>query len=276
MLSLTRIEYLKLSHKLRSFLGSMIITALLALMAIGFALHPPGMPGGVAMQAGFVMVGSPLSAFLVTRMVMEVLLVLLIPFICLGVGDLVAGEAEDHTLRTVLCRPPSRARFLAAKVAAAFGFTGAHVIFVIGVPLVVFGFIFGYGPMFIFGQKVAIIGRGEALLRLLGSGLYMIWGLMVLASLGLLLSVLVEKAIGPAIGTFAIFSALMIIGTIPLGFLKTISPYLFTTQLFKWSLLVSEPIPWGEVTRGIVTLGVWSGVCLAAAFLIFSRKDITC
>ena len=71
-------------------------------------------------------------------------------YLALVSGDLVAKEAEDGTLRMLLCRPVSRARLLLLKAIACLVYTVVLVLF-IGITALLAGFAYGgTGGLFVF------------------------------------------------------------------------------------------------------------------------------
>jgi len=60
-----------------------------------------------------------------------------------------------------------------------------------------------------------------------------------------------------------------------LGGIETLRPYLLTTPFEAWHGLLASPRFTGPLLDGVITSAGWSVVCLAAAFLIMRRRDIT-
>ena len=96
----------------------------------------------------------------------------------------------------------------------------------------------------------------------------------VIASLALLLSVLVENAIGPIIGTMAIVVVALIISETPISLFEKISPFLFTRYTKVWQKAFLVPLPMGDIAWSILWLAAYMGIFLGAAFYLFHRRDI--
>jgi ABC-2 type transport system permease protein len=101
-----------------------------------------------------------------------------------------------------------------------------------------------------------------------------IWSMVVVASLAFLLSTLAENSIGPIIGTMAIVIIFFVIGNFPFDFFQAIKPYLFTTYMSFWQQFLDEPIPWQEISRSAMILGLYNVSLFLAAFIVYRRKDI--
>jgi ABC-type transport system involved in multi-copper enzyme maturation permease subunit len=54
-----------------------------------------------------------------------------------------------------------------------------------------------------------------------------------------------------------------------------LSPYLFTTYTVFWQRFFDQPIPWQEIAKSAVILGLHNIGLFLIAFIVFNRKDIT-
>jgi ABC-2 type transport system permease protein len=94
------------------------------------------------------------------------------------------------------------------------------------------------------------------------------------ASLGFLFSTLAENSIGPIIGTMAVVVVFFVLGNFPFDFLQDLRPFLFTTYMNFWHRFLDDPIPWEEITRSAVILGLHNVGLFLMAFILYQRKDI--
>jgi ABC-2 type transport system permease protein len=284
MPSLVRLEWLKLWGKHRSWLGFAMVLALTALFAIGFRFGHAGRGIEEAVQRNLgdelVIAGSVINGFFVTRILFGSFFVILIMFTALAVGDIIAGESQDGTLRTILCRPVTRTRLLLAKAAAAVGYVGTQTLFMMAAPLAVFLLIFGVGPMLLGswqapGGNIAIVAPSEALARLGLMTVYATLGLSVIAMLAMLLSAMVDRPLGPAIGTVVILFVLLILSQIPVPTFQRMSKYLFTQYMITpLDKIMADPIPWREVGMSALWLACYIVGLGLLALLIFRRRDV--
>jgi ABC-2 type transport system permease protein len=96
----------------------------------------------------------------------------------------------------------------------------------------------------------------------------------VVASLAFLFSTLAENSIGPIIGTMAVVIVFLVLGNFPFDFFRMLSPYLFTTYMVFWQRFFDDPIPWREIARSAILLGLHNIGLFLIAFIVFNRKDI--
>jgi len=96
----------------------------------------------------------------------------------------------------------------------------------------------------------------------------------VVASLALLLSVLVENAIGPIIGTMAIIVISLIISETPISLFESVRPFLFTSYSDVWQKVFLLPIPFNDILFSISVLLGYMILFLVTASYIFYRRDI--
>jgi ABC-2 type transport system permease protein len=284
MARLIRLEWLKMYGKLRSWLGFAIVLALTALFTVAFRFGGAarGIEQGIEASLGdeFIIAGSIVNGFLVTRVMFGAFFVILVMFTALAVGDTVAGESQDGTLRTILCRPPGRGQLLAAKAVTAMGYVGTQALFMIAAPLAVFLLVFGVGPMLLGSWQspsagIAIVGPAEALSRFGLVAVYATLGLTVVAMLAMLLSVMVDRPLGPAIGTVVILFVTLMLSGIPLPTFERMSKYLFTKHMMgPLDKLMADPIPWHEVGTSALWLTGYAVGFALLALLIFRRRDV--
>ncbi len=87
-------------------------------------------------------------------------------------------------------------------------------------------------------------------------------------------SAMVNNGIGPVIGSMAIVIIGLAIATIPLDLFENLSPYLFTDYIDIWNLAFSDPIPWDEIGKSLLILGLYATAFSVIGFAVFLRKDI--
>jgi len=195
-------------------------------------------------------------------------------FIALVAGDQVAGEATAGTLRMILTRPPSRPKILAAKVAVSLIYT-IMLVLCLGVLSLGLGIIiFGTGDLLVREEGLFILSKQHAICRFSIAYPLAMLAMSVIAALALLLSVLVENAIGPIIGTMAIVVVSVIISETPISLFEKISPFLFTSYTKVWQKAFLDPMPLNDIVLSVIYLLIYMVLFLGVAFFIFNRRDI--
>jgi ABC-2 type transport system permease protein len=195
-------------------------------------------------------------------------------FIALVAGDLVAGEATAGTLRMILIRPPSRLKIFTAKIAISMIYTAMLVLCLAALSLGLGTIMFGTGDLLVRGRGLLILSEQQVIYRFLIAYLLAILAMGVVASLALLLSVLVENAIGPIIGTMAIVVVSMIISETPISLFEKIRPFFFTSYTKVWQKAFFEPFPANDIMLSSIYLLIYMTLFLGVAFFIFNRRDI--
>jgi len=228
-------------------------------------------------QKDFLIFGNLLNGWFVTAFIMNSLH-FHIPFlITLVAGDIVSSEATSGTVRLLLIRPPSRSRIITAKYVASLFYTTAIVLFLafmcIFLGLALFGsgdLIMNYAARF----RIVFIPEAEIPVRMLLAFAAAIWSMTVVTSIAFLFSTLAENSIGPIIGTMAVVVVFFLLGNFPFDFFRTLSPYLFTTYMTFWQRFLDDPIPWQEIARSALILGLHNIGLFLIAFVAYNRKDI--
>ena len=230
-----------------------------------------------SLQKDFLIFGNMLNGWFVTAFIMNSLH-FHIPFlITLVAGDIVSSEATSGTVRLLLIRPPSRSRIITAKYVASLFYTTAIVLFLafmcVSLGLALFGsgdLIMNYAARF----RIVFIPEAEIPVRMLLAFAAAIWSMTVVASIAFLFSTLAENSIGPIIGTMAVVVVFFLLGNFPFDFFRTLSPYLFTTYTTFWQRFLDDPIPWQEIARSALILGLHNIGLFLIAFVAYNRKDI--
>jgi ABC-2 type transport system permease protein len=229
-------------------------------------------------QKDFLISGNVLNAWFVTAFIMNSLHIHIPFLITLVAGDMVSSEATSGTIRFLLIRPPSRGRIITAKYLTALSYTAILVVFFALVCVCLGLLLFGSGDLIVhhYGRfDISFIPESEIPLRIGLAFIAAIWSMSVVASLAFLFSTLAENSIGPIIGTMAVVIVFLVLGNLPLDFFRTLKPYLFTTYMINhWQQFLNIPIPWSEIGRSAIILGLHNAGLFLIAFYIFKRKDI--
>lgn len=218
-----------------------------------------------------------LNAWVIAAFIMNSLYIHVPFLIALVAGDMVSSEATSGTLRFILIRPPSRSKIITAKFLAMLFYTAMLILF-LGVLCVGIGLLFfGGGDLIRFQTgipHIVILPAHVAAASTAMAFLAAILSMSVVGSLAFLFSTLVDNSIGPIIGSIGVVILSFIVGNLPFEFLESLRPYLFTTYMGIWQLLLNDPIDWGEVGKYALALLGYDAVFFAIAYFVFNRKDI--
>ncbi len=271
------VELHKTCAQLRTYIGFAALGVVIPLLMWAFhASHIERSPefGGIPPMAGLMIVGSPVNALFLVRVILMSLFVHVPFLITLVAGDAVAGEASAGTLRLLCVRPPSRFSVLTAKYAVATLYCVALVFFLGAVTLAVGAAFFGHGPLLLAGTGITVVSESEGYARVALALALGAAAMTTVSSLAFLLSVLVINPIGPIIGTMAVLIVCLVISSTPLKVLEPIRPYVFTTYFPVWSRAFDARLAWEPIVRDLSVLVGYSLGFYAAATYFFLRKDI--
>ena len=271
MLTLIAIEIFKMWKKPRSWFGFAGLFVIVVLMAIGLRHAPPMHHGAV--PRGMMVVGSFLTAGFMTALLLQGTFFTLVPlFVSMVAGDMIAGEASEGTLRTAMSRPVSRWKFLGAKFVA-ISIYCIVLTFFLGVSGYIVGLIaLGRGPVTVTWSGLAVYPEGEGIVRLIGAYALACVPMIVVATIALFISNIVNSSPAAIIGPLLLIFGLMVI--CEFSFFKPFKPYFFTTYMDLWKQVFVPKIPMGEIAKDIGCLVAYIVAFGAAAGIVFSRKDI--
>jgi ABC-2 type transport system permease protein len=228
-------------------------------------------------QKDFLIYGNVLNGWFITAFIMNSLHIHIPFFITLVAGDIVSSEATAGTVRLLLIRPPSRSKIITAKYLTTLFYTTGLVIF-LALICTAFGFLFfGGGDLIMNYQtqfRIVFIPEAEVPMRMVLAFTAAVWSMTVVASIAFLFSTLAENSIGPIIGTMAVVIVFLVLGNFPFDFFRTLNPYLFTTYMVFWQRFLDDPIPWQEIARSAMILGLHNVGLFSIAYIVFNRKDI--
>ncbi len=265
-----RVELLKAARRWRTWLLAAAIGGIPVVIVFAIRVSPP--QPGVAEDAPpflFQIATNGLYAALTALAVVQ-------PFFLplatgLFAGDAIAGEAQGGTLRYLLLRPVGRTRLVLSKYASAITLLGVLVAVTIVSGVVAGAVVFGLGPMpTLSGTSLSV---GEGLVRIVGSGVYMVLALSGLASIGLLISTRTDSGPGATVATIVIAIASQILGQIPS--LDVIHAYLPTYGWMGFTGLFRFPVDWDQMRGGLLISAAYTAVCLGSALWGFRRRDVT-
>ncbi len=277
MLTLIQIELYKIFKKWRTYIGFIAIGTLVPVIHIAMYFSGSHTLNKMTenLQSSFFLVGNLLNGYFVSYFIM-MSLVIHIPFlITLVSGDLLAGEASAGTYRMLITRPISRTQIITSKFLAGIIYTTLLIIWLALTSLILGSIILGTGELLVANsQGIIVFASNDILWRFLCAYAYAALAMSVVASLAFLFSALVENAIGPIITTMAVIIVFLILSAIPVEFIKSIKPFLFTNYLLDWMLMFKDPIDSVEILKSVSILFAHVIGFYFLALFIFNRKDI--
>jgi ABC-2 type transport system permease protein len=272
-----RNELLKLYSTKRTYIGFGVFLVAQNLMLLAFH-YSKWQEGTARLLASN---GYPAEEFISALTVAILMLIpqiaLLVPlYACLVGGDMVAKEAEDGTLRMILCRPVTRGWLLAAKWTAGTVFCGTLVAS-LGLMALLFARLwFPWSGLFIFAPVprpiFAVLPPGEGWRLYAAAHLILALNACTMFGLAFMFSCWNMK---PAAATILALSFLLlnlVMENMP--FFEEYKQLFLTYHLKSWLLVFVQPLPWPEI---LASLSVIFGVNISA-FLIgataFHVRDI--
>jgi len=282
MITLIRLELLKLIRSKAFYLSFAILSGFVALMLWGFYSYARQKTSGLATDQFRYTYESQSYfnglTFTLYSLMFAFSLVLPI-FVTMTAGGQIAGEQRAGTLRMICIRPVSRASLIAAKFFVVTIHTYLLLAFFIGLNLLVGLWFVGWGNLELYPGPLNLVDapgqilRDAALWRFCYASFSGTWALLVVAAIAMLLSISFDNPVTAVSATLAAYLTLYILGRIE--FFETLRPYFFTTDMDFWRDVLKPEIPWPDLYHRAATCGVYIVGLLLAAVLVFERKDIT-
>ena len=277
IITLVRIELLKIFKKWRTYIGFIAIGILVPV--IHTAMYYEGQKSLDFMtrdlQQSFVFVGNLLNGYFISYIILNALTIHIPFLITLVAGDLLAGEATAGTYRILLTRPVSRFQVVSSKFLAGFIYTNLLVLWLALMSLGLGLLIFGFGELIVIrSETIIILDTGDVLWRFMLAYGFATLGMSVVCSLAFLFSSLVENAIGPIISTMAVIIIFIIISALNIEVFKSIQPYLFVNYILNWREFFNDPLDFTRIVESTSILLAHLLLFFGTAVYIFKKKDI--
>lgn len=277
MITLIKIEFLKIFSKWRTYIGFIAIAILVPLAQ--WALYAQGLHNYqtlITRKLGdsFISGGNVLNGYILAFIVLQGLYIHFPFLIVLVGGDLFSSEATSGTYRLLLTRPVSRFQVVTSKLIAGLIYTATLIFWLMLLSLGVSVLLFGTGALMVYMDKIYIFSSNDAVWRFFSAYGFAFISLSMVFMLSFFLSSLVENAIGPIITTMAVIIIFTILSILPFEVLERFRPFLFTTYLDKWKLFFTDPIDFVEIFNAAVILLGHIIMFYVATLIIFIKKDI--
>jgi len=277
ILTLVRIELMKIFRKWRTYIGFIAIGVLVPLLHLAMYLEGQNSIDYITrgLRDSFILVGNLLNGYWISYLILNALIIHIPFLITLVAGDLMAGEATAGTYRILITRPVSRMQIVTSKYIAGLIYTSFLIFWLAFMSLVVGMIVFGSGELIVAGsQAIIIFEKSDILWRFIFAYGFAILSMTVVCSLAILFSSLVENAIGPIVSTMAVIIIFIILSNFDVAILKEIKPYLFTSYMLDWREFFNDPLDFSEITKAVLILAGHIVLFFSATAYIFKKKDI--
>ncbi|MDP7253348.1 MAG: ABC transporter permease subunit [Planctomycetota bacterium] len=276
-----RIELIKAVFRRRTYIGFGGYCALMSLMYLGMTYSKKPYLTRITKEAGLNLSDFMNGTFFVSMALLPTVNLLYPVFVSLMAGDLLAAETQQGTLRTMLVRPVDRWKVILSKIAVLQIYLLALCAFLALVSMLTGVLCLGSPGDLLIPRQFFNLGPGlyvyeldTALKKLASVYLYVALSGLLLGSIGMFVSLYCESSAAAVITTIVIYFVFNILGSLPP--LEEFRPLLFTTHMEAWKLLMTDPVPWGKLTRSITMMLTFAMTFFVLTVLAFTRKDVYC
>ncbi|HOZ52188.1 MAG TPA: ABC transporter permease subunit [Chitinophagaceae bacterium] len=271
-------EMIKTIRRPRSFIGFAVISFICLMLQGAFYQDGKEILATVTGQLDnvFSIQGNILNGNLICYIVLQTLIVQMPLLVAFVTGDLISGETASGSIRFLLTTPASRTKIVLAKWLSGLMYTFL-LLLVLGIfALFVSRAIFGVGDLMAMNSEGLTVIRADDINWRWGSAFLIAFlSLSVVASLGTMLSTIMDNSITPIVTVMATIIIFTIIGMFDMKSFDLIKPFLFTTHMISWRSLFEDPIPLNTILFSCGVLFLHIIIFLGIAIYYFKRKDIT-
>jgi ABC-2 type transport system permease protein len=291
MWTLLQLELFKIFKRPRTYIPFAAIAAMILIIQLGLKFDGRSylelMMSSIS-DSFYVPFGMVMNGYLVAFIILNTLLIQIPLLVALVAGDMIAGEANMGTLRTLVMRPVSRTRLMLVKFGAAVIYTVLLLVWMAVLALFLSMILFGTNDMLIARNTVMEqIRSSDVLWRYVAAFAYATVALSTVAALAFLLSVFAENSIGPIVSTISIVIVLTILSEMRIPIYdNTVKPWLFTSHMLAWKgFFYSRSDGQGAAIPGTIenlpailrSLGIllaYIAAFVTTAIVAFNKKDI--
>jgi ABC-2 type transport system permease protein len=291
MWTLLQLELFKIFKRPRTYIPFAAIAAMILIIQLGLKFDGRSylelMMSSIS-DSFYVPFGMVMNGYLVAFIILNTLLIQIPLLVALVAGDMIAGEANMGTLRTLVMRPVSRTRLMLVKFGAAVIYTILLLVWMAVLALFLSMILFGTNDMLIARNTVMEqIRSTDVLWRYVAAFAYATVALSTVAALAFLLSVFAENSIGPIVSTISIVIVLTILSEMRIPIYdNTVKPWLFTSHMLAWKgFFYSRSDGQGAAIPGTIenlpailrSLGIllaYIAAFVTTAIVAFNKKDI--
>lgn len=267
-MTLFLLEFVKLRYQKRTWIGLIGLGIVPIVGTVALYLEH-GHPGGPA-AAIPILAGVMKNGLLVPVIALVGISAFLLPLAASMVGaNMIAGEAETGTLKTVLVRPVRRGSLLTAKLAMALLYVLACLAVVFVVAVVSGRVAFGIRDLV---TPIITFTVGRTLWLTFLSYLLALVAMSCVVAFAVFLSTLTNSSLTASVGALVIVLVIELL--LQFSYFAFLRPWVFTNYFLSWTDLFRPDIPWGTIVKGVIDCAAWTlGFCLLAWWR-FRRRDI--
>ncbi len=273
MLTNLRLELLKVLRKPRTYIGPVAMGLLIIAMLVGMKHGHQFDYIRRRLEQEFIVSGSFVNAAFLVRYLLEGIVYTFLPlFACIVCGDVVAAEAADGTLRTLLCRPVTRLGVAVSKYVVAVTYALALAL---GTGLVAYlagSAYLGRGSLVVLSRGLWIFPEHAAILRLAAAYALVAAGMAAVGSIAFAVSTFLSNSNGAVAGAMGFLYGSAVVGEIE--YFAVLKPYLLTTYLEQWRGFFTGTIDAHLLAKCVGVMVIYSAVALAVGLVIFHRRDV--
>lgn len=272
-----RDELWKLFGKKRTYIGfgTFLLAQNAMLLAFHFS-HWERNVGRLLEGNGYLATGY-ISALSVSLIMLFPQILFLMPlYACLVGGDMVAKEAEDGTLRMILCRPISRIRLLFIKWCSGLIFSILLVTALGAMALLFARMWFPWKGMFVFipePERVFNVMDATHGLKLYAlSHLFLAINAATTTTLAFMFSCFNMKPAAATVLGFSVLLLNLVLENIP--FLSDYREYMLLHHFRAWVAVYAQPIPWARIVESLFILAAVNVTFFIIGSTAFQLRDI--
>ncbi len=276
-MSLLKVEIQKLLAKPRTYLSPALLVFLILLVFWGMAKEGEKVLSFAfqALEENFMVEGDILTGGFVSYLILNTLWIHVPILLVIVTGDLLGSEFESGSIRLMLTRPISRAKFILNKHFLAILYSSVFVLILFAFTIGSASIIFGEGDLLVFIEGLQVVPKTELSQRFVYAFLHSVLSMSCLGALSVCLGVFTKKSLTSILFTLGILILSTLIQTLGPSLFPGWEQFLLTYHFSQWQLFFQIEIPFNEVFYSQIWMMAFILFCVTISAFRFQTIKIT-
>lgn len=277
MIKLIYIELYKLTRQPRTWITFAVLAIIMFLVNFGIYTEGRNMFELLLkpLTRQFFIEGNIINGYLISYLSLNMLWVHIPVLLVIVTADLVSGELDGGTIRTLLCSTRTRTEWLLAKMLASYIYIIVFMVFAGLVMMIPSLLIFGSGDLIVFYNGLQIILNVEVLHKYIWALAFGTLGMITFSSISIMFSVLLKNSLAAILASLGVLIVSTMLQTFAFGIFESWKPVLFTHHMAQWQQIFIQNIDVRSITISGVVLLIHLILASSIAFYQFNRMKIT-
>ena len=223
----------------------------------------------------FFIQGNVINGYLISYLSLNMLWVHIPVLLVIVTADMISGELDNGTIRSLLCSTHTRSQWLFAKIFASYFYIFVFMLFAGIVMIIPSLIIFGAGDLIVFYNGLQVILSEDVIPKFIGALAFGMLGMITFSSISIMFSVLLKNSLAAILASLGVLIVSTMLQTFAFGIFESWKPVLFTHHMAQWQQIFVQDVNLKNISISGLVLLIHMLLTSTIAFLQFNRMKIT-